>query len=274
MAEQAYITPKYLHDHLSLSEGGEVRLPAGYLLTPAARQLLSDKAITIKWIDSDGKVYVDSVESPEQRDRVHPLNTVDAGQQTVCSYCGSGVHDKSGLMTHLDGSQLVLKTHRQIVLRGQIDSLIAQVVVAQCDFSQHPDLLVVEGYLKDIRSYLGHMLKSEVTGEMLNSLTMGGLDENLIHQVSHNPMKHLGHDHIVPDTAQGMSIAKLNVLRCLSRETELLAIQTYIDTSNRLEREDIPNGLNRLSSAFYIIMIMLLVFYNGNRQIFQQVTAR
>jgi ethanolamine utilization cobalamin adenosyltransferase len=47
------------------------------------------------------------------------------------------------------------------------------------------------------------------------------------------------------------------------REVELEACSTFIDDTYKLTREDIIQGLNRLSSAFYVLMLMTLVSESG-----------
>lgn len=66
---------------------------------------------------------------------------------------------------------------------------------------------------------------------------------------------------MLPDVIYGPLIAKLNILRAQIRELELGAIQAFTDNTLHLvsadiTREDIVAGLNRLSSAVYVVMIL------------------
>jgi ethanolamine utilization cobalamin adenosyltransferase len=88
---------------------------------------------------------------------------------------------------------------------------------------------------------------------------MGELDAEAIHRLSHDPLRYFGHDHIVPDAAQGVTVARLNLLRALIREAELAAANVYIDANYQLTRPDILESLNRLSSAVYVLMMLSYV---------------
>jgi ethanolamine utilization cobalamin adenosyltransferase len=53
-------------------------------------------------------------------------------------------------------------------------------------------------------------------------------------------------------------MAKLNYLRTQVRELELAAMDAFAVTPEQVEREDILQGLNRLSSLIYIMMVQLI----------------
>ena len=54
----------------------------------------------------------------------------------------------------------------------------------------------------------------------------------------------------MPGPRHGLRVARLNSLRTQVRQTELAAAQAFPEG-----REDIIRGLNRLSSAVYILML-------------------
>jgi ethanolamine utilization cobalamin adenosyltransferase len=126
---------------------------------------------------------------------------------------------------------------------------------------------VVAGYFADLRSFMGRVLRSEVTGEALGDLAMGDMDADTLHKISHNPLKYLQHDHIVPAAEHGLDVALLNRLRAEVREVELLAAEIYLDVSLQLSRTDIVAGLNRLSSAIYVLMMLILVARRGQAEL-------
>ena len=111
-------------------------------------------------------------------------------------------------------------------------------------------------WLADVRSALGNVLRAEVTDELLGPVSMGELDEEAIHRLSHDPMRYFGHDHILPEAAHGSTIARLNMLLAHIREAELAAAEVYIDRDFNVLRPDLMQALNRLSSAVYVLMLV------------------
>ncbi|GHK38132.1 hypothetical protein ECZU06_52570 [Escherichia coli] len=72
----------------------------------------------------------------------------------------------------------------------------------------------------------------------------------------HQPLRYLGHDHLVPEASHGRDAALLNLLRTKVRETETVAAQVFITRSFEVLRPDILQALNRLSSTVYVMMIL------------------
>lgn len=279
-----YITEDYLLQHFGMRHCGEIQLEPGTRFTPAAQQMLNDKNITVRWRDEKGQVFVDKSHSPAQPgsndaapklERVHPLKSNNVRPTNACMLCSSDVSDKPALMTHLDDKILVPKTHPRISLRGKLDTCISYCVLVQCEMIQQPDLL--KNFMADIRSYLGQVLQAEVTGQPLPEPSLGEFSAAVIHLWSHHPLKHLGHDHMLPDIAYGALVAQLNYLRALVRELELTATKVFIDDSMQLSsgginREDIVAGLNRLSSAVYVVMVLVWQCQNGQEISLQGLT--
>ncbi|MGF1726848.1 ethanolamine utilization cob(I)yrinic acid a,c-diamide adenosyltransferase EutT [Photobacterium nomapromontoriensis] len=273
-----FITEDFLKQYFGMRQNGEIQLEIGTRFTPAAQQMLTERKITVRWHDDKGQVFVEkeatSSASPEF-ERVHPLKSNNIRPQNSCVLCHSNVDDKPALMTHLDDKVLVPKTHPRILLRGKLDACISYCVVVQCAMEQQPEIL--KCFMADIRSYLGQVLQSEVTSQPLPELSLGEFDASVIHQWSHNPLKHLGHDHMLPDVSYGKLVAELNYLRAQVRELELAAITTFLDpsmqlTSNGVSREDIVAGLNRLSSAVYVVMILVWQHQNGRELVLKGVS--
>jgi len=258
----SWITETSLRAEHGLAHGSEVHLPAGVRLTQSASQLLAERKIRIKYIGDDGRVFLpDEAEAGvNQKASVHPLTSANKRPGNLCSVCHSQVEKKTELLTLLDGERLVPKTHPRIALRGKLDTLISQAVWVQTQFAvsfeKYP---VLRHALADLRSFMGNLLRSEVTGEPQEEISMGDLADETIHRISHNPLKYLGHDHIVPELKHGANVSLLNVLRAMAREAELEACRTFQTDSFDLTRPDIVQGLNRLSSAIYVLMLMTLV---------------
>lgn len=261
-----FITETWLREHFSLAPGTEIHLPAEGQLTPAARTLIGERRIGVKFIDAAGRTYLEDTRSPHDagdqaaaRLKVHPLTSQASREAAACSLCGQEVAHKSEAMTHLDARQLVAKNHPRMHLRGKLDTVIAHAVWVQSELPASGGDGKVALWLADVRSCLGMVLRGEVTGETVPPVHMGELDAEAIHRLSHDPLRYFGHDHIVPDAAQGVTVARLNLLRALIREAELAAANVYIDANYQLTRPDILESLNRLSSAVYVLMMLSYV---------------
>lgn len=83
-----------------------------------------------------------------------------------------------------------------------------------------------------------------------------GLSDEDLHRLSHQPLRYLDHDHLVPEASHGRDAALLNLLRTKVRETETVAAQVFITRSFEVLRPDILQALNRLSSTVYVMMIL------------------
>ena len=170
-----------------------------------------------------------------------------AAQAKITRYVGldGGWYDeKPEHMTQLEGNTLVPKTHPRIAFRGKLDTLQAQVILLSLE---EPGL---KASLAEILEFLRRMLRCEVLGEPFPFGTLFGLPEEQLRKISQLPQKYLGTPHFMPGPGDGAAIARLNVLRTQVREAELLAAAAF-----PASREDILRGLNRLSSAVYILML-------------------
>ncbi|GGE61107.1 ethanolamine utilization cobalamin adenosyltransferase [Streptosporangium jomthongense] len=258
----SWITETSLRHEFGLAHGSEVHLPQGSRLTPSASQLLAERKIRVKYIGDDGRVFLpdESGAGASQKASVHPLTSANKRPGNACALCNSQVEKKTQLLTLLDGEKLVPKTHPRIALRGKLDTLISQTVWVQtqfaANFEKYPAL---QHALADLRSFMGNLLRSEVTGDAQPEISMGDLADETIHRISHNPLKYLGHDHIVPELKHGPNVSLINVLRAIAREAEVEACRTFQTDSFDITRPDIVQGLNRLSSALYVLMLMTLV---------------
>ena len=263
MSAPSYLTEDWLQQNASLTVGGELHLPADSRLTPAARDLLATRKIRVRYADAAGRVYVDVAASatgadPEKRLRVHPLTGSATHQAAHCLLCQQVVDRKPDAMTHLDATTLVAKNDLRIAFRGRVDSAIAHAVLLQTQWQQEAVAPALQRMLADIRSALGNVLRCETLGETMLPITVGDFDEAQLHAVSHHPLKHLGHDHIVPALEHGSTVARLNVLRTAIREAEVAGAQSFIDKDFSVRRGDLLQALNRLSSAVYVLMLISL----------------
>jgi len=256
-----FVTEDWLRANYSLSDGTEIHLPADCRLTPAARTLISDHHLVIKYLDEQGRLFVEKPDEQNtqnthenvQLKHVHGLTSQDQRVMSSCQLCQQEVVKKPDTMTHLNAYTLVSKSDPRLGFRAKLDSTISMAVWLQGEVSDY-----AQSWLTDIRSVLGNIMRADAMDETLPHFVIDGLDEKAIHQLSHFPLKYLEHDHIVPAFEHGENVRLLNLLRTSIRETEIVAASIFIDRDLVVKRPDIMQGLNRLSSAVYVLMIMCL----------------
>lgn len=257
-----FITEDWLRSRYSLARHTEIHLPRDARLTPSAEELLKSRAIVIRYLDSQGSVFDAGADG--ERHAVHALTgNNEQRQECRCLLCHQPVARKTEALTHLDANTLVPKNHPRIALRGKLDSAIAQAVWLQAEWDERQAPAALTRCLADIRSALGNALRAEVSGEPMPPIAMGEADEARLHALSHRPLALLGHDHIVPAVEHGAEVARLNLLRATIRECETMAAGLYLDADFQLARPDILQGLNRLSSAVYVLMLLALLAKRG-----------
>lgn len=94
-----FITEAWLRANHTLSEGAEIHLPADSRLTPSARELLESRHLRIKFIDEQGRLFVD--DEQQQPQPVHGLTSSDEHPQACCELCRQPVAKKPDTLTHL-----------------------------------------------------------------------------------------------------------------------------------------------------------------------------
>lgn len=134
---------------------------------------------------------------------------------------------KPDTLTHLSAEKMVAKSDPRLGFRAVLDSTIALAVWLQIELA-----------------------------EPLGCQAIVGLSDEDLHRLSHQPLRYLGHDHLVPEASHGRDAALLNLLRTKVREAETVAAQVFITRSFEVLRPDILQALNRLSSTVYVMMIL------------------
>ena len=170
-------------------------------------------------------------------------------QEGFSDLFGGQFQKKPEEMTHLTGNTLVLKTHPRIAFRGELDSLQAQVLLCALH------IRIFEKELTEMLHYLRQILRCEVMDEPLEELSLLGLSQKELRAHSQYPQRVYGQGHFQPELAHGEAVLELNFLRTQIRKTELSCCRAFSDTEGRVTRKDLVQGLNRLSSACYILMI-------------------
>jgi len=239
------ITETELREEYKKSEFTSYTLPEGSRLTPAAAQFLSERRIQVHKAGTAQArgAGPNRLAQPQEVSKTFPAGDFKGG--------------KPEYMTHLNAGTLVFKNHPRIKFRGKLDTFEAHLINA---------VIYVEGIgyqelgrdLREILEYVRIILRSEVKEEPLQDINFHGWSMEEIRDRSHHPHKYFGVNHLLPNPGQGGLMAKLNYLRTQVRELELAAMDAFHVTPEKVEREDIIQGLNRLSSLIYIMMVQLI----------------
>ena len=230
----------------------EFSVESGVIVTPSARAWLLDNKIDL--IIGDKRVL--KAPAPPQAKPCDPPESALPSPEKPLRYriLGGGFCDeKPEHLTALRGTTLVPKDHRIIKLRGRFDSLEAKILETQLAFRR---LGIEKGIadLADTLAFVRELLRCEVLDQPLGPMLLFGMDEAEIRSRSHAPKKFYGIPHFFASVDDGEAVVLLNSLRTAVRETEIAAYEAFKTEGGEPLREDIGRALNRLSSAFYVMM--------------------
>jgi ethanolamine utilization cobalamin adenosyltransferase len=126
----------------------------------------------------------------------------------------------------LRDNTLVPKDHPVIALRGRLDSLEAQILVAQIAFAQ---LGLDQGVreLDEILAFVKAVMRAEVLVKPFPDDPLIGLDLDVLRDQSHHPRKVFGIGHFEVSAADGDAVVWLNWLRTQAREAELATYKAF-----------------------------------------------
>lgn len=248
------ITEDALRTELRNTQPEVYYIPEGKILTPAAREYLQQRKIKIAKEGEQPKV---SPAAPAAAPAAQMSTAAAPRPKYVDHVTGAFYMEKPEHMTQLCGNILVPKNHPRILFRGKLDSLQAQVVMAQVLIMEGGMTKLVED-LDDILRVQREIMRCDVLDEEFHNETMIGLTHAELRERSHNPQKFFNIKYMtLPSYTMGKEYALLNQLRTAVRETEVAAAQAFQE-GTRYTREDIIEELNRMSSALHIMMCMLL----------------
>jgi len=227
-------------------------VPKDKLLSPAAKEYLNQLKIKVEFGDPPPAPVAKSSSDRSQE-------MIDVGTaKYVDDLTGAYYVKKPEYMTQLHGNRLVYKNHPRIVFRGKLDSLGAQIILMQAEMAESgaPQKLIDD--LGDVFKALNQIMYCEVMDVELQELTIIGLTPDELRDRSHHPEKYFNiKQMLLPNYTMGSEYARLNLIRTAVRETELAALNAFIDGKNVSQRE-ILMTMNRLSSAMHIMMCMYL----------------
>ena len=165
---------------------------------------------------------------------------------------GDATEEKAEHMTHLRGNILVPKTHPIIAFRGAMDTLQAEILLAQLQVAP-----TFQRKLEEILTLARNILRWEVMEETASADIICGLTLQQQRSHSHHPQQYYGQPHFMPSHADGPALLQLNRARCAARNAELAAVHAFCDKNGVCSRSDILLLLNRMSSILYILMIQI-----------------
>ncbi len=226
---------------------GEIYLPLDYILTEEEEKLINEKNISLKYKDENGKIFI------KENDTLKKINPLKASKKISAELDFSEIPPIKSY-TALNADENIFKGDIHIKFRGELDDCIAHTLFLQ-SLTSDKDVIL---WLQSIRSILGNVMAATCMDYALKPFEIDGLSAETIHAYSHNPLKHLGHDHIIPTYEHGKECIRINTLRTKIRMTEVSAYAIYV-ADNEIVRPDILYTLNRLSSACYVLMIKKIV---------------
>jgi len=185
-------------------------------------------------------------------ERIEILDAAGAKQETYRLAGGGYVTEKPEHMTHLNAEVLVSKLHPRIRFRGAVDTLEAELILAQLAVPKD-----IACDLEEILTLARQLIRCDVLEEPVPEGKLCGLTQAQQRSHSHRPQDYYGQPHFMPSASDGQGMAQLNRARCAAREAELRAVAAFSDREGNLTREDILRALNRMSSMLYILMIRL-----------------
>lgn len=240
------ITETHLRSMVKNQELHTIELKKGDIITPSARQFIKEKGIKV--IDQTLN-KTNEREIKENHYKAFKAIKNEFNPKFVSFYDGGLFENKPEYMTHIKGNKLVFKDDKRIEFRGRLDSLESMILEMQLEVPT-PEVI---HHLDEILQIVRQVLRAEVLDEPFDIDQLFGLNEAELREHSHNPKKHYGVEHFIPDYSMGKELVQLNKLRSAIREVEVVAMKAFRkDTS--VEREDILRVMNRLSSATYILM--------------------
>ena len=184
-----------------------------------------------------------------QRERIEILPGEKARPEEYRVLGGGYFHGKPEDMTHLNGDFLVKKTHPRIAFRGAIDTLEAELLLAQVETG-------LTKPLQDALTLARALIAADVLEKEMQETRLGGMDANDLRKRSHFPQDFYGIPHFMPEASDGINILRLNRCRCAARQAELMAVHAFSDREGNCTRPDIIKAINRLSSYLYLLMMV------------------
>lgn len=248
----AVLTEAFLRKEWKNNKISTFRVDKGDVITPSAREFLKEKNIAL--LEGEASAEKAEQEEPNPLWETKATSTVENNPKRYKDFhTGAHYGGKPEAMTQISGNLLVFKDDPRIIFRGRIDALEAEVLRAMMIMESLHEPELKEG-LRDIYLHLRKIMRAEVLGEALADFEMLHKDHEAIRRITHNPKKYFSGGHLILTGEEQPAVLHLNVIRTRVREVEIAAVQAF-RKKNKVEREDIVESLNRMSSAIYYLML-------------------
>jgi ethanolamine utilization cobalamin adenosyltransferase len=241
-------------------QGLKLTLPKNARFSPSAQDFINLWKIEIVYSDqpenepgADEPVH--HAEKPEW-DKPGSFPVVMTGEIPRCITCGMPVTQKPEHLTQVSADSFAPKNAPRIRLRGKMDTLHAfcLLTLARARSAGVPKLAAL---LDTLSAYCREITSAEYNERPVEPLVIAGLDETALRKATHRPDESVGISHIVPSSEDDEILLWLNYLRCLARETELVAMDAYAPEGYPVnDTHGILQAVNRLSSAIYYFELL------------------
>lgn len=244
------ITESYLRKEYIQQDFNKIlKISKGCKFTPSATDFINARHIVVQE-ETEDNIIQNGIEYAKPKNK----NDWETPTQYKILYTGEMVSEKPESMTHLYENVLVYKDEARIILRGKLDIFQAKIIETQVDCTQHFQRLDLIPILEELLQFSRSILGYEVLNQPLPETTLLGMTMEELRDKSHHPEHYFGLKQMVLiQHSFGVVVARLNRLRAEAREIELVAVSTF-RKGDYYEREDLVRALNRLSSAFHILM--------------------
>lgn len=220
----------------------------GTIITPSARQFLTDKGIEVV---NEGAV--------EEKTAVHEKVVERIIEKTITpkyiGLAGESYFEKPEHMTQISGNILVNKNDKRIIFRGKLDSLKSKWLILQKELENYGN----EKLNKDMESvtdFIKKIVLAEVLDTELEEIKVLGETLDKIKEISHNPKKFFEIGHMFDISVKNSTLVlKLNEIRSNCRECEITGVTAFLTEKGIAEKKEILKALNRLSSIIYVMML-------------------
>jgi ethanolamine utilization cobalamin adenosyltransferase len=240
-------------------QGMQLTLPKAVRFSPSAQDFIDQWKIEIIFSEdaSESNAYEQEVHDAEKPiwDKPGSFPVVLTGEIPRCITCGTPVKGKPEHLTQLNASTFAPKNTPRIRLRGKMDTLHAfsLLTLARARTAEMPKLVDL---LMTFSAYCREITSAEYNERPVAPLMIDGLDEARLRKATHNPEEVVGIPHIVPGPEDDDILHSLNFLRCLARETELVALDAFMPDGFPVTEQGLIQAVNRLSSAVYYIELL------------------
>ena len=261
------LTESELRELWNNGKGKLPLLPAGTKFSTSAQDFLKSQNIHPEFSQNPSpEVKVENLStSSDSWNKPVSFPIVLNGDIPVCIDCGQTLQTKPEHMTQIDAGHYAPKNSPRLILRGKFDSLHAMMLLTS-SIAKRFGQTNLSTQLDTLSAYCRDLLSAEYNHRPAAALSMMGISEDQIHEISHSPEKYLGIPHILPDSQDLELLLWFNLLRTQCRELEIIVLQAFPHISSSTcscgaQTEAVGSSLlqsvNRLSSAVYVLELLL-----------------